>query len=1153
MISLSVPPSDESDSDVGPDPIYLPCYNSAAAEFLYHYISPSEILQFDDTGTGWNHSLQHLTVPMFPPLPPIECGTLYWPSDMSRFAIAHLLVDDSDLESLRPILYSTDGPLGALLFIDEATTFSGDAGQGAANVGVVMFALPPRPLATCVNWTGQPITLSDGTVIGIGEPVNNSLHLLTLVDERYFAFMVGSDVLANDYGEESVTWSDWYDSVRDAIGIDPALWAADAVDAAFATPTNRYTARRQPLPMLLDAAAWQNGQRVCRHLSGIIDIQNFDTANEQDSIDSAKLANGASADAADGDFIPLAGGLFADDDLNRSVSIPKSVIVLFGDNNTGAFSDTPYTVTVNLADLALDEFAGVTGIEACQKVIVSDLTYDGTNASALDDYAAATAKAYYLWQLGTPDQVVSGIAAYDSNALIDSIKWTYNTGMCCTRIQRRRWNDRSQGMFRKSEVEGYLSAWPPDVDIQFVRVHLASATSASTPSTGTPSTVAVDNVDWIWVNGALHLDDGMGNTEDVTVDSVDVAGPSFKADISVTFAAPVMITGIQNSLDLNPARVEAFVGNSTAPTDKFYCWYKDANGNQPADLSYHWCEGLPDPVPGYPSTTVSLAIVAGTRTVTPASMTDILSTSQLLVDTLASTFQETVTVISIDATTFTAPFANAHGINTPIVGYLKVYQDTIQSSTPPEATQKHFVEVTLGNTDIPSPITSTGSQTVTVSSIANIYVGANLIIGQFTANQETVPVTAVSGSTLTANFTLTHLAGVSVTMTWDTVGNVPAIEATFVGDSTTPAFGANCWYSDTNQLIPIDGDFHEVFLVDNLVDGKKVYKDAIHPGDGCSFESTASETAPATTPVTPDMPYGPTREMELYYATLYTSTTTGGAIFVPNDASSSTHGVLNIDTGSIQTCGNGDKQYIMRLIAINPSAAYLDTNFLNHNGLTANKIQIDGLETSPILGTGFPAANVGIWNTIDVPFTGYTATTFQQLEYSMGSVTGFSGLQVGIYSPPDIGAPEDFGIYLRSSPVTGRDLSLSILSDQGGATSADPSIFEIRHRNGTDDVDTRLQVGGQSFGMGLLEQCLLLGNFDAAYAISQGSVAAGVGINSVSRASSLLGSLQVLGGIVTNDTGGRYEGTMVQDVTFDPVLMTLTVTTQPCHDGAIFT
>ena len=111
------------------------------------------------------------------------------------------------------------------------------------------------------------------------------------------------------------------------------------------------------------------------------------------------------------------------------------------------------------------------------------------------------------------------------------------------------------------------------------------------------------------------------------------------------------------------------------------------------------------------NTTLGTSFVAGTRTVTPPSMTNITVGLRL---TIGGT-TEVVTVTAITGTTFTAVFAQGHAST-----------DTV--TAPP------------------------GSAVVTPASMADIYVGQRLGIG----GTESVVVTAMTATTFTAVFTVAH-------------------------------------------------------------------------------------------------------------------------------------------------------------------------------------------------------------------------------------------------------------------------------------------------------------------------------------------------------------------------------------------------------------
>lgn len=476
----------------------------------------------------------------------------------------------------------------------------------------------------------------------------------------------------------------------------------------------------------------------------------------------------------------------------------------------------------------------------------------------------------------------------------------------------------------------------------FVLCHLASATATDPPDIGADEIVTPSNLDWIWVNGSLFVDDGLGKSETIVVKSVDSTGGTFTADFTKDYGGPVTLTGVMNAEGLFPSEEATFDPVAGTWNYQDYVWDRDANGSAPVDGKYYQVELLEGFVAGYPNAEIVLATAAGLQTVTPDAMTDIVVGLQLLVDTVASGVQETVVVTAITGSTFTAFFAHAHGTNTPVVGFLKVYQDALIDLSP-AGSEINFVLVNLANTTTTGTITAGSGVTVGVASVTNLYVGASLLIDEFGAASETVTVTAVGGADFTANFANNHASGATVTMTWDALGNVPAVEETFVGDSITPMSGDDCWYSDTNQLRPIDGDFHFVTLTANLVGGKKVYKDSQHPGNqGETFKSVDESSDPSPFSV------GPTRLMTLKYADLTENTTDGGAIYTPRDTSATHHGVINIDTaGSVgsafggQVIGNGDKKQPANLNATASLGSGFDA--INHTGITASLVKWKGV------------------------------------------------------------------------------------------------------------------------------------------------------------------------------------------------------------------
>ena len=129
------------------------------------------------------------------------------------------------------------------------------------------------------------------------------------------------------------------------------------------------------------------------------------------------------------------------------------------------------------------------------------------------------------------------------------------------------------------------------------------------------------------------------------------------------------------------------------------------------------------------------AIGTGLQTVAVPSTANISAGSVLHVD-IGGANTENVTVLAVNGNTFTAVFTKAHGANTFIT-----------------------TEEGLGLT---TAVSTTGVQTVTLTSNQFPLVGDELIIDSGTAQQETVTVQSANGLNITADFAKTHAAGAGV-------------------------------------------------------------------------------------------------------------------------------------------------------------------------------------------------------------------------------------------------------------------------------------------------------------------------------------------------------------------------------------------------------
>jgi len=163
------------------------------------------------------------------------------------------------------------------------------------------------------------------------------------------------------------------------------------------------------------------------------------------------------------------------------------------------------------------------------------------------------------------------------------------------------------------------------------------------------------------------------------------------------------------------------------------------------------------------NTTGPSTIASGSRTITPASMNNINLNSVLVIDTVASGVQETVTVSAVTATTFTATFSNAHTGPFPIVnGNLASFPVTTSSATTVTA----------------------GTMAVTPLSMSNIAIGTTLRFSGGTGATEDVIVNAVTATTFTATFANGHSG--AYTITSSPIGSIVFSAATVVATSLLP-------------------------------------------------------------------------------------------------------------------------------------------------------------------------------------------------------------------------------------------------------------------------------------------------------------------------------------------------------------------------------
>ena len=99
--------------------IYLNSFDENVSATVAARFDPREVLQF--MGSTPSHDLWHLPLeqPFVNQLPAVEINMLYWPSMASRFSIFYTIFTDSQLATLNPLCFTSDGPTPQTLLFGQ--------------------------------------------------------------------------------------------------------------------------------------------------------------------------------------------------------------------------------------------------------------------------------------------------------------------------------------------------------------------------------------------------------------------------------------------------------------------------------------------------------------------------------------------------------------------------------------------------------------------------------------------------------------------------------------------------------------------------------------------------------------------------------------------------------------------------------------------------------------------------------------------------------------------------------------------------------------------------------------------------------------------------------------------------------------------------
>lgn len=327
----------------------------------------------------WNFekpNSQALPTPNLPVPPSFSLGKLTWPTGASCPAFFHTIIERNRWENHISPLCSPDG------------------------------YNTPQPLMVFDSRPDKTITASM-YICGAARPLNqlgnpfNDLMLLTLTDQRFYWYYNRANI------SNPLTWTALYDQLASALGITISL---DTISPNYGAPSSKWNlAYQASTNTILDAAAANVGQRVVVGLDGTVKTVNWQTA---------RAASNAYTTSSN---ILISGGLIEEAAIAKSV--PSSVQTLFPDKSTGTIVPIPIVVNNTLTSLSISEYGTSPGLPGYIQTIYGDTEYNGSNMSALNDYAAQAASDWYGWQLVDTDLVYPGIEPWIPTGWEDSTEW----------------------------------------------------------------------------------------------------------------------------------------------------------------------------------------------------------------------------------------------------------------------------------------------------------------------------------------------------------------------------------------------------------------------------------------------------------------------------------------------------------------------------------------------------------------------------------------------------------------------------------------------------------------------------------------------------------------------------------------------------------
>lgn len=382
--------------------VYLTVPTQEQQESIQEWMDSWTEFEFNDR-TWPDMALEGITFAQhnWPPAQP-RLGTLYWPFTAMKWAVCHLVCSGAQLELIRaflPPISPTQKPQPALLVMSTGDAFK--------TVETPMFMLPPRPIHQILE--------------------TNQLYLLTLVDERYHWWYADAGVFRVVNG---TTWDNLYEDLATSLDID--LDWDDIDPAIYFYPDPSIGSYYQDVPILLDAVAYNVGQRIIRKLDGAVQAINNTSSLENLNANILAINNEGS--------IILGGSFHRANDFGYAMPSEVHNVTPIWKSAVPTVLSPLYHVEINKMVDSPQAFNAAVGFDG-EKTFRDTFHSAEADAFASDAILAFQVANDYWSRIWNAFLHVT--LAHPLNILPDGlndIEWSYEIGRPSTTIKRPSWN-----------------------------------------------------------------------------------------------------------------------------------------------------------------------------------------------------------------------------------------------------------------------------------------------------------------------------------------------------------------------------------------------------------------------------------------------------------------------------------------------------------------------------------------------------------------------------------------------------------------------------------------------------------------------------------------------------------------------------------------